>query len=296
MNFRKDATPQQTAMGSTPAAFTVTRLHGIGTEDETDYALVHQDSFIELLWVIKGRGTFAIDLERIPFEDNAFFCAMPGQMHHLQDACLEDAYLIQLPPAYLDKIEQEIDLISHTGLFKIMSRYPGTQISADIAAEMVCVAVNIIKEFNNPYMFREEMMRRYLKIFLVYLKRQFSDALVPKVMTRNMELVKDFQDLLEKHFRDLKKVSDYAHRLSVTPNYLNERIKKLTGYSASYHIKQRIVLEAKRMATYSTVFMKEAAYDLGFNDFSHFSKFFKSTTGINFSDFKKERIVMAEQK
>jgi len=50
------------------------------------------------------------------------------------------------------------------------------------------------------------------------------------------------------------------------------------------------------MAAYSTVFMKEAAYDLGFNDFSHFSKFFKSTTGINFSDFKKERIVMAEQK
>lgn len=296
MHSRKDATPQQTAIGTSAAAFTVTRLHEPGTEDETNYALAHQDSFIELLWVIKGRGTFAIDLERIPFADNAFFCAMPGQMHHLQDAVLEDAYLIQLPPAYLDKIEQEIDFISHTGLFKIMSRFPGTQIHADLFAEMCSVADNIIKEYNGPYMFREEMIRRYLKIFLVYLKRQFSDALVPKVMTRNMELVKDFQDLLEKHFRDLKKVSDYAHRLSVTPNYLNERIKKLTGYSASYHIKQRIVLEAKRMAAYSTVFMKEAAYDLGFNDFSHFSKFFKSTTGINFSDFKKERIVMAEQK
>jgi AraC family transcriptional activator of pobA len=35
-------------------------------------------------------------------------------------------------------------------------------------------------------------------------------------------------------------VSGYAGMLLVTPNYLNEIIKKTTGYSAGYHIRQRV--------------------------------------------------------
>ena len=58
-------------------------------------------------------------------------------------------------------------------------------------------------------------------------------------------------------------------------NYLNEIIKKTTGYSAGYHIRQRVVLEAKRKAAYSDSCMKEIAYHLGFCDIAHFSKFFK---------------------
>jgi len=66
-------------------------------------------------------------------------------------------------------------------------------------------------------------------------------------------------------------------------------VKKHTQHSAGYHIRQRIVLEAKRLAIYSDVCMKEIAYLLGFSDTAHFSKFFKKSTGINFSEFKRGR-------
>ena len=79
-----------------------------------------------------------------------------------------------------------------------------------------------------------------------------------------------------------------AH-LSVTPNYLNEVVKKNTGRTAGHHIRQRVALEAKRMGRYSDIAMKEIAYNLGFSDCGHFSKFFKTATGVNFSDFKKEK-------
>jgi AraC-like DNA-binding protein len=69
-------------------------------------------------------------------------------------------------------------------------------------------------------------------------------------------------------------------------------IKKNTGVSAGHLIRQRVVLEAKRLARYSGAGMKEIAYDLGFNDSAHFSRFFKSIAGTNFSDFKKEGIVL----
>jgi YesN/AraC family two-component response regulator len=66
-------------------------------------------------------------------------------------------------------------------------------------------------------------------------------------------------------------------------------VKRHTRQPAGYHIRQRIVQEAKRLALYSDVCMKEIAYLLGFSDTAHFSKFFKKSTGINFSEFKRRR-------
>ena len=96
--------------------------------------------------------------------------------------------------------------------------------------------------------------------------------------------------VIKKKFKTKKMVADYAEELFITPNYLNGIVKKTTGFSAGHHIRQRVVLEAKRMCRYSDAGMKEIAYDLGFIDSSHFSKFFKAVSGMNFSDFKKEAL------
>jgi AraC-like DNA-binding protein len=98
---------------------------------------------------------------------------------------------------------------------------------------------------------------------------------------------------LEKNFKEQRMVAEYASELSVSPNYLNEIVKKVTGQSAGYHIRQRIGLEAKRKALHTGMCMKEIAYYLGFSDLAHFSKFFKLTTGKNFSDMRKERVTLA---
>lgn len=82
-------------------------------------------------------------------------------------------------------------------------------------------------------------------------------------------------------------VSDYARELAVTPNYLNEIIRKKTGIAASDHIKNRIILEAKREAVHGGGSMKEIAYRLGFDDLAHFSKYFKNATGRSFTEFRK---------
>jgi AraC-like DNA-binding protein len=82
--------------------------------------------------------------------------------------------------------------------------------------------------------------------------------------------------------------SGYAVLLSVTANYLSKIVKKHTGFSVGHHIRQRVVLEAKRMARYSDSGMKEIAYEPGFFDSVHFSRFFKSVAGAKFTDFKKK--------
>lgn len=68
---------------------------------------------------------------------------------------------------------------------------------------------------------------------------------------------------------------------------MNDSVKKVTGQPASEHIKQRVVLEAKRKAFFGTTSAKEIAFDLGFEDEAHFSKYFKANTGQTFTEYRK---------
>jgi YesN/AraC family two-component response regulator len=107
------------------------------------------------------------------------------------------------------------------------------------------------------------------------------------ISKKEKELVSRFMEHLNNHFATKKLVSDYADDLCISPNYLNTIIKKATGFPASHHIQQCIIREAKCRALRSGVMMKEIAYDLGFNDLAHFSKFFKNYSGSSFSSFMK---------
>ncbi len=105
--------------------------------------------------------------------------------------------------------------------------------------------------------------------------------------SNEMELVQKFRGLVQNNFTTMKLVTDYANVLCLTPANLNRIIKKVTGFTASYHIQQQIILEAKKKAIYSNGSMKEIAYLLGFDDLAYFSKFFKKNSGMNFTNFKR---------
>ena len=85
-------------------------------------------------------------------------------------------------------------------------------------------------------------------------------------------------------------VSDYARELAISANYLNHVMKRFTGFTASHHIQQHTILEAKRRALYLGTSMKETAYSLGFEDLAHFSKFFKKNAGTSFREFKNQLV------
>jgi AraC family transcriptional regulator, transcriptional activator of pobA len=252
----------------------------------------HMQDYIELIWVTKGNGTLTIDLEEHPLAENSVFCITPGLVHQLKGNDTLEGYLFLFTENFLYKNEHEFDPMYHAGFFDTFSKSSNIKIEDDISAEMYEITRKMMKECDNVYLFKAEILRRYFKIFLIYLTRQFPTVLKTALQTRNIELAEKFKSLLDKHYIKHKKVADYARLLSVTPNYLNEIVKKITGYPASHHIRQRVILEAKRQAAYTDVCMKEVAWHLGFSDIAHFSKFFKNSTGINFSDFKKECHIM----
>jgi AraC family transcriptional activator of pobA len=248
----------------------------------------HRHSYFVIIWVKKGSGIHFIDVDKYNIEDNTVYCLTPGQIHLLKANEPADGYVISFTAEFLSLQEDNFNLLFNTGLFYTFSHSPVIRVSEEMEIDMKEIVEKMMKEYANFFLLRAEILRGFLKIFLIYLTRQFEGADSSAQQSKNVELTRRFLTLLEKQFMTKKMVTDYAEQLAVTPNYLNEVVKKVSGFPASHHIQQRIVLEAKRQAAYSDVSMKEIAYHLGFDDVAHFSKFFKNVSGASFTDFRKE--------
>lgn len=248
----------------------------------------HRHPQVEIIWVKKGNGFLDIDLKRYKLENNMLYCIVPGQLHQLEIGDAE-GYIISFPEMLLNSGSDDFELMYRSGLFHLLMSSPGILVEEDMAGEVEEICKRLHRELHSGYLLSSEIIKRYTSIFLIYLARQFEDSIQLTSQNRNVSLVKNFISLVEKKYTSWKLVKDYAGELSVTPNYLNEVVKKISGYPAGHHIRQRIVLEAKRQAACPNTSMKEIAYHLGFDDIAHFSKFFKSVHGKNFTDFRKER-------
>jgi AraC family transcriptional activator of pobA len=106
------------------------------------------------------------------------------------------------------------------------------------------------------------------------------------VKSNNYSTLRKFLNLIEKNVSILKFPREYAELLYVTPNHLNAICKELLGKSAGGMIRDRVVLEAKRLMINLDLSISEIAYELNFRDNSYFSKFFKKYTGITPEEFR----------
>lgn len=93
-------------------------------------------------------------------------------------------------------------------------------------------------------------------------------------------ITKSFKSTLEQDFTKVKSPMAYAKSLNISTPYLNECVKTATGNSVSYHIQQRVILEAKRLLYHSNKSIKEIAGELGYDDYSYFIRLFVKITGM----------------
>ncbi|SHM72999.1 AraC-type DNA-binding protein [Chitinophaga jiangningensis] len=247
----------------------------------------HQADF-RIIWVTAGHGVVTVDLQQFAYAPQQLFFVRAGQLITWKPGAEVHGFVLSFSAGFIHNSEPEFNETFYGFLQQLLNEVKMSISGAAETVEMQDILLKMEKEYRANNSWKTELLKRYLKIFLIYLSRLLESRMDLPQVNRNGEILQKFMALLEKHFLTEKMVTAYADMLAVTPNYLNMVIKRCTGYPASYHIRQRVVLEAKRRAAHSDSRMKEIAYFLGFCDTSHFSKFFKSATGMNFTDFKKE--------
>src|SRR6266516_3595419 len=95
--------------------------------------------------------------------------------------------------------------------------------------------------------------------------------------------------VIEEHFRRDRHVGFYAQQLAMTPDRLNDHLKRAAGVTAGHLIRQRLLTEAKRQLVFTNQPIQEIAAELAFADPSHFARFFRKNTGTSPQAFRDER-------
>jgi len=109
-------------------------------------------------------------------------------------------------------------------------------------------------------------------------------------LSRYRQIAKAFKSALDRDFIIKKRPVDFALSLNISTPYLNECVKNATGYSVSYHIQQRIILEAKRLLYHSDKSVKEISAELGYDDYPYFSKLFTKVAGMTPLTFRNKNL------
>lgn len=149
-----------------------------------------------------------------------------------------------------------------------------------------------IEEFSTPDKIQGDMLQMLLKRLIIMSTRLAKEQLIVKRLNNEqIDVIRKFNFLVDMHYKSKRKVSDYAAMLFKSPKTLSNLFSTYNQKTPQQIILERIALEAKRLIQFTDRQNQEIAFDLGFNDPAHFSRFFKKMTQLTPSKYR-ENLVM----
>lgn len=242
----------------------------------------HRDDHYIFFLLKKGSGSLMIDLQKVDMKTGQLYYILPGQVHHhIRTRRAEGWFLAidtSLVPAECRNVFEG----------KLSLQLPCTPQPA-LFQQYLDLFTLLQERYTGANKARLDRLAIYglLQSFLAMAANAYDDLPDPSHrLSRPAELSRQFRMLMAKNICTIKSPSGYSTRLNVSQSYLNESVRRITGFSVSYWIQQEILLEAKRLLYYSEFNVKQISYELGYEDPSYFSRFFRKAAGMSALEFR----------
>jgi AraC-like DNA-binding protein len=253
------------------------------TADDTLYEAYN--SYIKVLFVEAG-AAIMVDFKEYKLEKDALFFIKDGQWYKCAGKGSliyynRDFYCIQLH----DK-EVACDGLLYNNVYDI----PVVHLDADTSRQTRLILQEIKNEAVSEESNTEEMIRIFLKQLIIRSTRMWKKAhdLADNNATQEVEFIRRFSQLVESHYIQHHNVAEYATMLNITPKALSKKISKYSSKGPNDIIKDRIILEAKRLLIHTDLSVKEIGYKLGYEDPAYFVRLFTNQTESSPLLFRKK--------
>jgi len=250
-------------------------------------ALTSIDDHIKILFIPK-KAIIQVDFQEFKMDTDALLFINPkvvlkpcetvdGKLIHFN----RDFYCIQIH-------DQEVacDGILYNNVFEI----PFIALDENQSKYVQQVFNDIQTEMEHEDSSTEEMLRTLLKFLILKSIRIWKKQhrMADTNQEADVQFLRKFSQLVERHYKTHHSVADYAELLFITPKNLSKKIGLISKSTPNQIIKNRIILESKRLLAHTSMTVKEIAYSLNYEDDAYFVRFFSKNTGISPSSFRRE--------
>ncbi len=229
------------------------------------------------------------------FDEGVLFCMAPGQVCSLEI----DHKATTQPSGWVIIIHP--DFLWNTSLAKNIKQYQyfGYSVSEALylsdkeEAVLNGVAKQIEQEYHHPIdKFSQNVIIAHLEVILAYTERFYQRQFITRKISSS-QIISRVEDMLSDYFnsddlaqKGMPSVRYIAEQLHLSPGYLSELLKTLTGQNTQQHIHQKLIEKAKEKLSATNLSVSEIAYALGFEHLQSFSKLFKAKTNSSPLQFR----------
>ena len=159
--------------------------------------------------------------------------------------------------------------------------------------DIVTIFQKIEEEYQHIDRHTQDIILSQIELLLKYSNRFYERQFITRKAV-NHDLLAKTEQLLNNWFEGaegLKKgmptVEMLAAELNLSPNYLSDLLRSLTGQSAQQHIQDKLIQKAKEYLSVTNLSVAEIAYQLGFEYPQSFNKLFKKKTNTSPLEFRQ---------
>lgn len=249
-----------------------------------------RSDFYTVLLIVKGEFTFSLNLEEFIAKQNSLVIVAPNAIKKV---------VVVSKDSIVSGVNFTIDFLVDVGIPKSaveLLDYFSSQFSPHWGLDKkdASAVQKLIGQLHNrvislkEHVYGKELLYHTFYIYLYELYGLSKKYAVPfsHHVTRKENLVKNFTQLVQNQCRSQRNVSTYAAELNITPKYLTETVKEITGRTAGEIIDDFVLLEAKMLLDNPALSIAEIANELHFSDQSFFGKYFKRHTGLSPKEFR----------
>lgn len=250
------------------------------------------------IWVKKNiQGTIYYGHRPYDFKEGVMGFMAPGQVFTVNeslDLSAMTGWMILFHPDLLAKFTLG-QKITRYGFFSY-DVHEALHLSATEEATLTQLVGSIRAESERPIdAFSQDVLVAQLDLLLTYADRfyhrQFLTRRSAEANRDEGSLLTRFETRLNDYFarpteQPLPTVQFFADELNVSPAYLSDMLRSLTGQTTQQHIHQVLIEKAKRLLLTTSLTVNETAFQLGFEYPQYFSRLFRKKTGLSPAEFR----------
>ncbi len=234
----------------------------------------HKHRFYEILWIREGEAKHFVDNDELDLTVDSIYFMSPGQAHHFEQYKEVKGDSIMFTEEFFMLHFSNQEALQKLSFLDSSYTRPTIQVDAETKNTLEPVLQLMYKEFSRKD-YSKLVLTALLYVFLNAIQRTYFMQHTGNSSGNQLLLFNRFKKTVESYYKQQQPLTFYASELCVTPHYLNEVVKKVSGKTAGEMVRDRVLLEAKRMLVQSFIPIGQIADELGFKDFSYFSRQFK---------------------